>query len=116
MSSQSYYPLRNSAVPAPAVLLLLIPGGVILSSILYKFHVQWLQSVNTFVPHPYLDEVFHIPQAQAYWAGEWSRWDPKITTPPGLYVFSYLANSVGWGGSSGGGQPDQTATAAATAM
>lgn len=32
------------------------------------------------------DEPFHIPQAQAYCNGEWSTWDPKITTPPGLYV------------------------------
>ena len=31
------------------------------------------------------DEPFHIPQAQAYCRGEWNVWDPKITTPPGLY-------------------------------
>ena len=30
------------------------------------------------------DEPFHIPQAQAYCRGEFSSWDPKITTPPGL--------------------------------
>ena len=35
--------------------------------------------------HPQ-DEPFHVPQAQAYCNGEWSTWDPKITTPPGLYV------------------------------
>ena len=34
------------------------------------------------------DEPFHVPQAQAYCNGEWSTWDPKITTPPGLYVSS----------------------------
>lgn len=38
--------------------------------------------------------MFHVPQAQAYWQGNWTRWDPKITTPPGLYVFSYLVNST----------------------
>jgi hypothetical protein len=32
------------------------------------------------------DEVFHIPQAQAYCKGRWGHWDDKITTPPGLYV------------------------------
>ena len=32
------------------------------------------------------DEPFHAPQAQAYCNGEWTTWDPKITTPPGLYV------------------------------
>lgn len=33
------------------------------------------------------DEVFHIPQAQAYCRNEWYHWDNKITTPPGLYVY-----------------------------
>lgn len=40
------------------------------------------------VPEPYMDEVFHIPQARAYCAGNYSQWDPKITTLPGLYLFS----------------------------
>lgn len=30
------------------------------------------------------DEPFHVPQAQAYCKGEYTTWDPKITTPPGL--------------------------------
>ena len=30
--------------------------------------------------------MFHIRQAQAYWANQWTAWDPKITTPPGLFV------------------------------
>jgi alpha-1,2-glucosyltransferase len=50
----------------------------------------WLSQVCATVPEPYLDEVFHIPQAQAYWAGSWKTWNPKITTPPGLYIYSYL--------------------------
>ncbi|KAK5056054.1 hypothetical protein LTR84_012605 [Exophiala bonariae] len=56
-------------------------------------HSKWRQYVNEVVPAPYLDEVFHVPQVQAYWYGKWSQWDPKITTPPGLYGFSYLINS-----------------------
>ena len=32
----------------------------------------------------YEDEYFHVPQAQKYCKGDYS-WDPKITTPPGLY-------------------------------
>ena len=32
------------------------------------------------------DEPFHVPQAQAYCNGQYSTWDPKITTPPGLSV------------------------------
>ncbi|KAJ5112528.1 Dol-P-Glc:Glc(2)Man(9)GlcNAc(2)-PP-Dol alpha-1-2-glucosyltransferase [Penicillium argentinense] len=54
----------------------------------------WRTQVNTKVPEPYLDEVFHVPQAQAYWAHNWTHWDPKITTPPGLYIWSYILCAV----------------------
>lgn len=50
----------------------------------------WKTRVSAVVPEPYLDEAFHVPQAQAYWAHQWTHWDPKITTPPGLYLWSYL--------------------------
>lgn len=49
----------------------------------------WTTTINAAVREPYLDEVFHVRQAQAYWAHKWSQWDPKITTPPGLYLWSY---------------------------
>ncbi|KAL4807085.1 phospholipase D/nuclease [Aspergillus unguis] len=60
-----------------------VPFGLLLIPV-------WLTQVNSAVPEPYLDEAFHVPQAQAYWAHKWTHWDPKITTPPGLYVFSYV--------------------------
>ncbi|KAF9399003.1 hypothetical protein BGX21_006942 [Mortierella sp. AD011] len=41
---------------------------------------------NKIVPHPYMDEIFHIPQAQRYCEGDFWTWDPKLTTPPGLYA------------------------------
>jgi len=44
--------------------------------------------VTKVVPDPYMDEIFHIPQAQQYCAGNFTVWDPKITTLPGLYLFS----------------------------
>ena len=44
--------------------------------------------VNRKVPQPYMDEIFHIPQAQHYCAGNFTHWDNKITTLPGLYLFS----------------------------
>jgi alpha-1,2-glucosyltransferase len=63
----------------------------------------WLGQVTKHVPEPYLvstivgkafllfgtlisvqDEVFHIPQVQAYCRGDFHVWDPKLTTPPGL--------------------------------
>lgn len=54
----------------------------------------WRTRVTAEVPEPYLDEVFHVPQAQAYWAHKWTQWDSKITTPPGLYLWSYLLFSA----------------------
>ena len=39
---------------------------------------------------PYMDEVFHVPQAKAYCDGNFSHWDDKITTLPGLYYVSYI--------------------------
>ncbi|KAJ0244062.1 Dol-P-Glc:Glc(2)Man(9)GlcNAc(2)-PP-Dol alpha-1,2-glucosyltransferase [Hirschfeldia incana] len=50
--------------------------------------------VNYTVPDPYMDEIFHVPQAQQYCNGNFKSWDPMITTPPGLYYLSlaYVAN------------------------
>ncbi|KAM7252180.1 hypothetical protein ACFE04_024063 [Oxalis oulophora] len=44
--------------------------------------------VNHIVPHPYMDEIFHVPQAQQYCKGNFKTWDPMITTPPALYCLS----------------------------
>lgn len=33
------------------------------------------------------DEPFHVPQTQRFCSGLFHRWDPKITTFPGLYIF-----------------------------
>ncbi|KAL4642653.1 hypothetical protein ACB092_02G035900 [Castanea dentata] len=46
--------------------------------------------VNHIVPEPYMDEIFHIPQAQQYCIGNFRSWDPMITTPPGLYYLSLV--------------------------
>ena len=35
------------------------------------------------------DEEFHVRQAQVYCKGDFETWDPKITTPPGLYLISW---------------------------
>lgn len=56
-------------------------------------HSFWRRLINQEIPLPYLDEVFHIPQSQAFYTGDWTNWDSKITTPPGLYVFAYYVNS-----------------------
>ncbi|KAK0268673.1 glucosyltransferase [Friedmanniomyces endolithicus] len=49
----------------------------------------WFFAVDRTVTEPYLDEVFHVRQAQHYCQGHFDVWDPKITTPPGLYLLSY---------------------------
>ncbi|KIV89478.1 hypothetical protein PV10_06874 [Exophiala mesophila] len=56
-------------------------------------HSTWRKLINQEIPQPYLDEVFHVPQSQAFYTGDWRTWDSKITTPPGLYVFAYYINS-----------------------
>lgn len=48
----------------------------------------WL--VNHFTPDPVEDERIHVHQAQHYWAYDFSYWDRRITTPPGLYLASIL--------------------------
>ncbi|KAI8601738.1 glucosyltransferase [Dissophora ornata] len=54
--------------------------------VLAAIAAQW----TSVVPDPYMDEIFHVPQAQRYCQGDFWTWDPKLTTPPGLYVISNL--------------------------
>ncbi|KAI8636062.1 alpha-2-glucosyltransferase Alg10 [Parasitella parasitica] len=54
------------------------------------------QFIDNKVPKPYMDEIFHVPQAQQYCRGDYYTWDQKLTTPPGLYIAS---NIIAWIGS-----------------
>ncbi|XP_078276015.1 dol-P-Glc:Glc(2)Man(9)GlcNAc(2)-PP-Dol alpha-1,2-glucosyltransferase isoform X4 [Rhinoraja longicauda] len=46
---------------------------------------------------PYMDEEFHVPQAQRFCSGSFSEWDPMITTLPGLYLVSTgIIKPVSW--------------------
>ncbi|KAI0321350.1 DIE2/ALG10 family-domain-containing protein [Amylostereum chailletii] len=56
--------------------------------------VVTLKELNAEVTEPYMDEPFHVPQVQAYCNGDWSYWDPKITTPPGLYVYTMILKTL----------------------
>jgi alpha-1,2-glucosyltransferase len=77
----------------------------------------WSLVINDIVPEPYLvsaanrvrndvhlavssqpvqDEIFHIPQAQHYCEGRFEVWDPKLTTPPGIYLLSVILSPF-WG-------------------
>ncbi|KAL3098997.1 hypothetical protein niasHS_000985 [Heterodera schachtii] len=50
---------------------------------------------NERVPSPYMDEPFHVAQARHYCAGNFNEWNPKITTPPLLYLLVPLFNLCG---------------------
>jgi len=56
-----------------------------LKTLFTLFHLIAFAIVYHVAPEPYIDEIFHVPQAQAYCRGDFSYWDNKITTPPGLY-------------------------------
>jgi alpha-1,2-glucosyltransferase len=57
---------------------------------LYLILVLTAQHVNEHVPHAYMDEIFHVPQAQLFCAGRFDEWNSKITTLPGLYLLAPL--------------------------
>eukprot|EP01025_Chloroclados_australasicus_P063539 TRINITY_DN8414_c0_g1_i3.p1 TRINITY_DN8414_c0_g1~~TRINITY_DN8414_c0_g1_i3.p1 ORF type:complete len:486 (+),score=14.68 TRINITY_DN8414_c0_g1_i3:131-1588(+) len=63
----------------------LIWGGAGLLIIIYGF---LFQIINQNIPESYMDEIFHIPQAQNYCKGKFFEWDPMITTFPGLYLLA----------------------------
>jgi alpha-1,2-glucosyltransferase len=46
--------------------------------------------IGRLVPEPFMDEIFHVRQALQYFKGNWTEWDPMITTPPGLYILSVM--------------------------
>lgn len=45
---------------------------------------------NSYVKDPYMDEPFHVAQTQRYCQGDYTYWDPKITTFPGLYMVGVM--------------------------
>ncbi|KAN0062797.1 hypothetical protein ACQY0O_004617 [Thecaphora frezii] len=50
--------------------------------------------VNRTVPAPYMDEIFHVPQARRYCSHRFDMYDEKITTPPGLYLVAVALHHV----------------------
>lgn len=57
-------------------------------------NIFFLYLFNTIVPEPYMDEYFHYNQFRAYHHNQFTYWDPKITTPPGLYLIQRLFSIV----------------------
>lgn len=44
--------------------------------------------MNNVQPNYYIDEIFHIPQTLRFCDGNFTEWDQKITTFPGLYLIA----------------------------
>ncbi|KAJ0235079.1 Dol-P-Glc:Glc(2)Man(9)GlcNAc(2)-PP-Dol alpha-1,2-glucosyltransferase [Hirschfeldia incana] len=63
-------------------------GKLAVAAITSLWVIPMSMIVNHIVPDPYMDEIFHVPQAQQYCNGNLKSWDPMITTPPGLYYLS----------------------------
>lgn len=59
--------------------------------LLYPVIVLLVFSQYQHIP-PYMDEIFHFPQYIKIHSKNYS-WDPKITTPPGLYLATLLLDS-----------------------
>ena len=56
----------------------------VLKNVFLIFHLVTFAIINFLIPEPYIDEIFHVSQAQAYCNGRFFEWNAKITTPPGL--------------------------------
>ncbi|XP_024538006.1 dol-P-Glc:Glc(2)Man(9)GlcNAc(2)-PP-Dol alpha-1,2-glucosyltransferase-like [Selaginella moellendorffii] len=70
---------------------------LVLIATLLAFALPVAYLVNGIVPDPYMDEIFHVPQAQRYCKRDFYTWDPMITTLPGLYLVSLVFESmVSW--------------------
>ncbi|KAL8909534.1 MAG: hypothetical protein Q9171_005013 [Xanthocarpia ochracea] len=82
--------LRKSYARSMESLLRIAESSYTTSTIVVCLSMVWHQLIEKEVPRPYLDEFFHIQQAELYLQGRFSEWHPKITTPPGLYLLSLL--------------------------
>ena len=52
--------------------------------------------ITKHVPMPYMDEIFHVTQAQTYCEGNFTEWNDKITTLPGLYLLNSIPARLGF--------------------
>ncbi len=67
---------------------LLSPSSPLLLTVFVSVSALAFALLNSTQPEPYMDEIFHVPQAVRYCEGRFGEWDSKITTLPGLYLFS----------------------------
>ncbi|XP_033342291.2 alpha-1,2-glucosyltransferase Alg10 [Megalopta genalis] len=58
--------------------------------LLFSWIILLFLYLNRVQPYFFIDEVFHVPQTLQYCASNFTQWDPKITTLPGLYLIATL--------------------------
>mgnify|MGYP004704861603 FL=1 len=51
---------------------------------------QFVEDVSNDVKNPVMDEKLHFPQLKTIASGDYTTWNDKISTPPGLYYLSLL--------------------------
>ncbi|XP_048410334.1 dol-P-Glc:Glc(2)Man(9)GlcNAc(2)-PP-Dol alpha-1,2-glucosyltransferase [Stegostoma tigrinum] len=74
----------------PLLFSAVLSGNFLVSSVVFS-------AISRVQRAPYMDEIFHVPQAQRYCGGRFSEWDPMITTLPGLYLVSTgIIKPVSW--------------------
>ncbi|OLY84482.1 Dol-P-Glc:Glc(2)Man(9)GlcNAc(2)-PP-Dol alpha-1,2-glucosyltransferase [Smittium mucronatum] len=89
----SIFPFDNqSAITGPLIFILYTMDNT--SKLAFAIYsivgLAILIRTNKLVPLPYMDEIFHVGQVQAYCRGDYFSYDPKLTTPPGLYIVSLV--------------------------
>jgi hypothetical protein len=62
--------------------------GVVVATVFCVMHASLSDYLNSVIPEPYMDEPLHAAQAQRFCAGRYDEWDDRITTFPGLYIWS----------------------------
>ncbi len=60
----------------------------IIISVLTAINVFVLKQINNQLDSAYMDETFHKDQTTSFYEGDFTYWNPKLTTFPGLFFFS----------------------------
>jgi alpha-1,2-glucosyltransferase len=75
--------------------------GEITSSFVFNWFIGWPMITALFifltytiskyyVTDKFIDEIFHVTMVEQYFSGDLRTWNPKITTPPGLYFLGLI--------------------------
>ena len=68
-------------------------GGNVHGTFLYGY-LRMLSNFSILSSLNVKDEIFHVEQAKVVCSHDYSTWNPKITTLPGLYYISYIVHTL----------------------